>query len=266
MDGIPASTPRMVARSDGPVGWMMFDNPARRNAVSTEMWAAIPGIIQRYEDDPSIRVIALSGTGHRAFVAGADISQFESQRNSPETVKAYEQVGQAASHAIRYASKPTVAVVRGWCIGGGVGIAAGCDIRWAAEGARFGIPAGRLGLGYGYDGVKNLVDLVGPAFARELFYTARHFSAAEALAMGLVNRVLPDDALDAFVAEQFALMAANAPLTLHAVKRAVAEVARGPEADKVAVAELVRSCFESADYAEGRRAFMEKRAPVFTGS
>ncbi len=265
MPDIDTGTPRMIARKEGPVGWMVFNNPDRRNAVGSDMWAAIPGILADFADDPAIRVIALTGAGDRAFVSGADISQFEQQRSTPDTVAAYDAVSEQATKALKAAAKPTVAVIRGWCIGGGLGIAVSCDLRFATEGSKFGVPAGRLGLGYALPGVKTLNDLVGPAYTKEIFFTARHFSAAEALGMGLVNRVLPDTEFDAFIAAQFASIAANAPLTLHTLKRSVAELARGNEADTAAIAALVESCFASEDYKEGRRAFMEKRKPVFTG-
>ena len=255
----------MRAHVVGPVGWMVFDNPARRNAVDTDMWGAIPGILERYAADPAIRVIAVTGAGDRAFVAGADISQFEKQRGSAEAVEAYDRLSERATQALKQVGKPTVAVIRGYCIGGGVGVAVTCDLRFAAAGARFGVPAGRLGLGYAMPGVKTLLDLVGPAYTKEIFYTARQFSAEEALQMGLVNRVVADETLEAFAAEQMATIAGNAPLTLHTLKRTVAELGRGNEADVAAVQELVRGCFASKDYIEGRRAFMEKRRPVFNG-
>jgi enoyl-CoA hydratase/carnithine racemase len=273
MDALASSfdtgTDRMIARIDGPpgqkIGWMIFNNPERRNAVSADMWAAIPGIIHRFETDPAIRVIALMGAGDKAFVSGADISQFEKQRSTPDSVAAYDAVSHQASQAIKYASKPTVAVIRGWCIGGGLGIAVGCDLRFATDTSKFGVPAGRLGLGYAFPGVKTLHDLVGPAYTKEIFYTARHFSAAEALGMGLINRALPEAEFDAFIQTQFETIAANAPLTLHTLKRSVEELARGNEADTDAIAALVQNCFDSEDYKEGRRAFMEKRKPVFQG-
>lgn len=266
MDGMGTTgTTRMIARKQGAVGWMTFNNPDRRNAVSLDMWEAIPRILEAFEADPEIRVIALTGAGDRAFVAGADISQFEQQRSSPETVAHYDATSDRATKALKACAKPTVAVIRGWCIGGGVGIAVACDLRFAADTAKFGVPAGRLGLGYGMSGVKTLNDLVGPAYTKEIFYTARHFTAPEALAMGLVNRVVPEPELDAFAASQFETMAANAPLTLHTLKRTVAELARGNQADAEAIDALVQSCFASDDYKEGRRAFMEKRKPVFTG-
>ncbi len=265
MDGMIA-TDRMIARTDGAVGWMVFNNPARRNAVSSDMWAAMPGILAGFAADPAIRVIALCGAGDRAFVSGADISQFETERAGTDAVAKYDAVAEAATAALKTVGKPTVAVIRGWCIGGGVGIASACDLRICNEGARFGVPAGRLGLGYGMAGVKTLMDLVGPAYAKEIFFTARHFSAAEAQGMGLVNRVIPDAELDGAAAQMLAMIAANAPLTLHAVKRTVGELARGSDADAALCERLVADCFASADYAEGRRAFMAKRSPVFTGT
>ena len=259
-------TPRMLAHANGPVGWITFNNPDRRNAVSLDMWAALPGILHHFDTDPAIRVIALQGAGDRAFVAGADISQFEKLRSSADSVAEYDRTSERATAALKSATKPTVAVIRGWCIGGGVGIAVACDLRFAAASAKFGVPAGRLGLGYAMPGVKTLMDLVGPAYTKEIFYTARHFTADEALAMRLVNRVMPDAELDAFVHAQFETIAANAPLTLHALKRTVAELAKGHQADAHAVDALVKACFASNDYKEGRTAFMEKRKPVFTGT
>ena len=258
-------TTRMIARIDGPVGWMTFNNPERRNAVSLDMWAAVPRILRHFADDKAVRVIALTGAGGRAFISGADISQFEQQRSSAEQVKAYDRVSGEASDALKGVGKPTVAVIRGWCIGGGLGIAAACDLRFASEGSKFGVPAGRLGLGYGHRGVQTLMNIVGPAFAKEIFFTARHFTSAEAAAMGFVNRVVPDAAFDDWVAEQLALIAGNAPLTLAAVKGTVAELLRGGAADLGRCEAMVAACFDSEDYKEGRRAFMEKRQPVFTG-
>ncbi len=258
-------TRQMLAHTDGPVGWMTFDNQARRNAVSAEMWAAIPAIIDRFDTDPAIRIIALTGAGDRAFVSGADISQFAQQRSNEEQTAAYDRVSAAATHAIKAATKPTIAVIRGYCIGGGLGIASTCDLRWATEGSKFGVPAGRLGLGYAHPGVKTLLDIVGPAYTKEIFFTAKHFTAAEAERMGLVNRVLPDASFDAWVAAELATIAANAPLTLAALKLTVGELLKGHAADLARAESAVDRCFASADYTEGRTAFMEKRQPVFQG-
>jgi len=267
MDGLQeVGTTRMIARVEGPVGWMIFNNPARRNAVSLDMWEAVPRILRRFEQDPAIRVIALAGAGGRAFVSGADISQFEQQRSNAEQVAHYEEVAGLASDAIKGAAKPTVAVIRGWCIGGGLGIAAGCDLRFATEGSKFGVPAGRLGLGYAHKGVQTLMNIVGPAYTKEIFFTARHFTAAEAQAMGFVNRVAPDAEFDGFVGDQLATIAANAPMTLKALKGTVRELLRGSDADLGLCKQMVAECFASEDYKEGRRAFMEKRQPVFRGA
>jgi enoyl-CoA hydratase len=259
-------TERMIGRIEGPVGWMVFNNPARRNAVSADMWAAIPLILDRFESDPAVRVIVLAGAGDRAFVSGADISEFEQQRSSPETVAAYDKVSEAAGKRLAACEKPTIAMINGWCIGGGVGIAVGCDLRIAGAGSRFGVPAARLGLGYAAAGVKKLLDLVGPAYTKEIFLTARHSTASEALAMGLVNRVVPDGELRAVVQTYCDTIARNAPLTMAALKQTVTQLLAIPERADLALCErLVRGCFDSADYVEGRRAFMEKRPPAFQG-
>jgi enoyl-CoA hydratase/carnithine racemase len=262
---IPLSTGNMLAEVDGPIGWMTFNKPARRNAVSLDMWEAIPVILDHFEQDPAVRVIVLQGAGEQAFVSGADISQFETMRSSQETNAAYDKASEAASRRLAGCSKPTIAMIRGFCIGGGVAIAIGCDIRIAGEGSRFGIPAARLGLGYGAPGVKKLMDLVGPSFTKEIFFTARHFSAAEAREMGLVNRVVADEGLEAYTRQYCATIGDNAPMTMHALKRTVGELARGEKADLAASEALVQACFDSQDYVEGRRAFMEKRRPVFRG-
>jgi enoyl-CoA hydratase/carnithine racemase len=265
-DPIRLTTDRMIAETEGAIGWITFNNPARHNAVSLEMWQTVPRIMDYFEQDVAVRVIVLRGAGDKAFVAGADISQFEEVRASAEAVAEYERISGEAGQRIAESPKPTIAMIHGYCIGGGVGLAADCDLRIASEGARFGVPAARLGLGYGMAGVKRLMDLVGPANTKEIFFTARHFSAAEAQAMGFVNRVLPEPELEPYVRSYCDMIAANAPLTINALKRTVAELARSsPSADAELVERLVRACFDSEDYVEGRRAFMEKRKPVFRG-
>lgn len=259
-------TERMIAEIDGPIGWLVFNNPARRNAVSVDMWQAIPEIIAAYERDPAVRLIVLKGAGDKAFVSGADISEFETARSSPEAVARYEAIGNSAQQAIETASKPTVAMIHGFCMGGGVGVALACDLRIASESARFGIPAARLGISYRLHGVQRLIELVGPAFAKEIFFTARRFTAAEAHGMGLVNRVLPDGELESFVRSYASMIGENAPLSLAATKGIIAEVMKPSSAiDAARCEELVRRCFNSEDYIEGRRAFMEKRKPNFAG-
>ncbi len=263
---IPLATENMLAEIDGPIGWMTFNKPARRNAVSLDMWEAMPVILDRFEQDPAVRVIVLKGAGDQAFVSGADISQFEKARSSRESNALYENVSGTASRRLTTCSKPTIAMIRGYCIGGGLAIAVGCDIRIADENARFGIPAARLGLGYGASGVKQLMNLVGPSFTKEIFFTARHFTAVEAREMGLVNRVVPSDSLEDYTRGYCATIADNAPMTMHALKHTVGELLRGEQADLAACQTLVQACFDSQDYIEGRRAFMEKRRPAFRGA
>lgn len=263
---IALKTDRMIAQKDGAVGWIVFNNPARHNAVSMAMWEALEEIVTDYAADPEIRVIVVKGAGEKAFVSGADISEFEEKRSSAETTAIYNERAQRANHALRYVNKPTIAMVRGYCVGGGVSLALSCDMRIAAEGSSFAVPAAKLGLGYEFDGVKKLVDVVGPAFAREIFYTARQFTAAEALAMGLVNRVVPVEGLESYVRDYAAAIAANAPLTVASIKTLVAQTLKPEsERDMQLCEDVVAQCFASQDYVEGRQAFMEKRKPKFTG-
>ena len=185
------SESRIIERKEGAVGWLVFSNPAKRNAMSVNMWEAIPPALERFGADPEIRVVALAGEGDKAFVSGADISQFETQRSAPEAVQRYEEISEGAQRLIHEFDKPMVAMMRGYCLGGGVNIALACDLRIAADDARFGIPAARMGLGYRASSLKNLVDTVGAANAREFLITARQFTAAEALHIGLVHQVVP---------------------------------------------------------------------------
>jgi len=258
------STERMSARKDGPVGWMQFNNPARHNAVSMEMWKAVPEIMAEFEKDDQIRVVVLSGAGGKAFISGADISEFGEKRSSPETVLEYNRIAGLANAAIIDFPKPTIAMIQGYCIGGGLGVALCCDLRLAAQNSRFAVPAAKLGLGYAYEGIKRLVDVVGPSFAKEIFYTARQFDSAEALQMGLVNRVVPAAGIETYVRDYAGTIGGNAPLTINSVKLNVNEATKDPEKRNLAAAQAaVDACFGSADYIEGRTAFMEKRKPVF---
>jgi len=257
---------RIVAEKQGPVGWLTFNNPARRNAISIDMWEAIPKVLDRFEQDPEVRAIVLKGEGDKAFVSGADVSQYEKQRSSAEGIQYYEEIAGRVAERLQSCDKVIIAMIRGYCLGAGVNIALCCDLRIAAEDAKLGIPAAKLGLGYRAASLKNLVDIAGPAYAREVLITGRHFSAGEAKAMGLVHRVAPVAELESLVLEYCAMISENAPLTIRASKRVVRELLKlSPAFDAEACAALVKQCFESRDYVEGRRAFMEKRKPVFQG-
>ena len=259
-------TPKMIAAKEGPVGWMIFNQPKKRNAVSMEMWAAIPEIIGDFENDRDIRVIVLSGAGDEAFIAGADISEFAGNRQSKEANAEYDRLISAALQTITEAAKPTLAMIKGFCIGGGVAISVSCDIRIAADNSVIGVPAARLGLGYSVPGLAQLIELVGPSFAKEIFFTAKRFNAADARMMGLVNRVAPGSELERYVRDYAAAIAGNAPLTIAAAKKAINQLSLDPEDRDLAACEAaIEACFESADYVEGRTAFLEKRKPVFTG-
>jgi enoyl-CoA hydratase len=260
-------TTKMLSRKEDGIGYLIFNNPDRLNAVSLEMWAATHTILEDFRADDAVRVVVVTGAGGKAFVSGADISEFDKQRSNKDQVEIYNATSDKAFTGLYEFPKPTIAMILGYCIGGGLGLAMCCDLRICSDNAKFGIPAAKLGLGYGYVGVKRLVDVVGPSFAKEIFYTARQFDAEEARLMGLVNRIVPKDELEAYVKNYAAVMSANAPLTVHAVKYAINEAVKDESARNLKhAAELVERCFGSNDYAEGRKAFMEKRKPVFTGT
>jgi enoyl-CoA hydratase/carnithine racemase len=259
-------TDKMLSRKEGSVGYLIFNNPERHNAVSLEMWEAASRILAGFADDPEVRVVVLTGAGGKAFVSGADISKFESERSSKEAIDRYNVAVDEANTAIYEFPKPTIAMIRGYCIGGGVGLALCCDLRICSDNSKFGVPAAKLGLGYGYKGIKKLVDLVGPSFAKEIFFTARQFTAAEAIQMGLVNRVVPAEELEKYVKDYAETIGGNAPLTVNSVKVIVGEAVKDEsKRDLQKCADQVAQCFASSDYIEGRKAFMEKRKPAFTG-
>jgi enoyl-CoA hydratase len=256
---------RVEVEKDGGIGWVVFDHPERRNAISVEMWQEIPRVAQALAADDAVRVVVLRGAGDVAFVSGADISEFEEKRTG-DAAGSYDQANAQAFRSLTELRKPVLAMIHGFCVGGGVAISLTADLRYAADDAVFAIPAARLGLGYNMGGLEALSHVVGFSAAKEIFFTARRFDAADALRMRLVNQVLPKAELESFVREQAQLIAANAPLTLRSVKQIVGELAKpASDRDLAAVAEGIRTCMESDDYREGMRAFLEKRPPKFSG-
>ncbi len=261
------STDKILAEKKDGVGWVTINNPERRNAISLEMWEALGQVFEAYADDAEVRCAVIKGAGDKAFASGADISQFDRHRADAAAEEHYARVAGAAHHRMACFDKPLIAMIRGFCMGGGLGMAMSADLRVAAEDAVFGIPAARLGIAYKFANLKILVQLVGPSMAKEILLTARRLSAAEALRIGLVNDVVPVGQLQQAVAETTGRIVQNAPLAMRAAKLTVAEVMKDPEQrDHALMDALAQACFDSKDYQEGRAAFMAKRKPVFTGT
>jgi enoyl-CoA hydratase/carnithine racemase len=256
----------MHVERDDHVGTIVLDHPERHNAISSDMWRGLLDAATDLTEDDTVRVVVLRGAGQKAFAAGADISQFGEKRSDSSANRSYDDTAAAAHAALTGMPKPLIALIHGYCIGGGLAVALTADLRLASDDARFTIPAARLGLGYGAAGIGKLVQLIGPSAAKRILFLADRFGPDEALTMGLVNRVVPKAELDNAVSEWVNTIAENAPLTLKAVKATVAEWSR-PESkqDFGEVDAMIRACFDSADYQEGVSAFMEKRTPRFTG-
>ncbi len=257
----------LITRKEGALGWIIFSNLPKHNAMTFDMWDGLPKAFAAFEADPEVRAVVLAGDGEKAFVSGADISQFEAKRGTADAQAVYNTAVELAYESPARCTKPVIAKIRGFCMGGGLGLAVGCDIRIACDDATFRMPAARMGLGYNYVGLKRFVDVMGSANTADIFLSARKFGAADALAMGMVNKVVPLAQFDAEVLAYAEMVAENAPLTMHAAKQTIQQI-MGDESrrDLAALQKMVDACFASADYKEGRTAFMEKRTPNFRGA
>lgn len=259
-------TETLLLDVDHGVATVTFNNPAKHNALSVEMREGLRAALQIVRDDRDVRVVVMTGAGDKAFISGADISEFGERRTSAEARAEFDRAGETLGRVWAELNVPVIAMIRGYCIGGGLLTAMQADIRIASTDAQFGVPAARLGLGYGYGGVKQLVDLVGPAWTAEILFSARRLSAEEAERIGLVNRVVDATSLEDEVAGLASAISSNAPLTIAACKAAIREARRDPDRRNLErVAEMVEACFRSEDYKEGQRAFLEKRPPRFGG-
>jgi enoyl-CoA hydratase/carnithine racemase len=257
---------KMLASSRDGIGVVTFNQPAKHNAVSVEMWGGLSQILDEFAADDSVRVVVLTGAGNRAFVSGADISQFEKQRSNADAQRAYDQQTSVGRDKLVSFPKPTIAQIRGYCLGGGLAIAMQTDLRIASSDSQLGIPAAKLGIAYGFDGIRRLVSLVGPAHARMILYTGERISAEEALRIGLVNRVVSPDELENHVYDLAQTIAGNAPLSIAASRLAIEQVLQDPDKrDSAVLARASAAAFDSEDYREGRAAFLEKRKPRFKG-
>jgi enoyl-CoA hydratase len=257
---------KVVAEKNGHLGRLIISNPSKHNAVSKAMWHELANGVKAYDIDDDVRVIVLEGAGEKAFAAGADISKFENERGNLDQTNDYSSAVGRGYSAVQHSLKPTIAKIRGYCYGGGMGIAVSCDLRICSSDSSFCIPAAKLGIGYGHENTKVLIDLVGPSFAKEIFYTGRRFDAEEARAMGFINRVLPRADLDTYVQEYVDMIVGNAPLSLRATNLIVNELLKDESDRDISLCEqLVDDCAKSKDVIEGRTAFMEKRKPIFKG-
>jgi enoyl-CoA hydratase/carnithine racemase len=257
---------KLITDRRGPIGYLVLNTPERRNAISLDMWQAIPAMIHSLDSNPDLRCIVLTGAGTEAFAAGADISEFDANRASEETAQIYDAATRDAMTAVMEASKPVVAAIKGICFGGGVALSMACDLRIAAADARFCIPAARLGIAYGVGGTASLVERIGAAMAAEMLLTARIYTAHEALMRGLVHQVAPAPEFDTVLAGYTSAIAANAPLSMTASKRAIRAAASDDETTRHAANAAAAACASSEDYAEGRKAFAAKRNPQFKGN
>ncbi len=261
-----AEQDKILSSKKGGIGTLTFNYPEKLNAISPEMSQRAGQVIDDFQADPEVRVVILRGSGSKAFVSGGDISKYEGNRSTPEQIAAYNKMTSGFRASLRGIGKPTIAMIRGWCLGGGLAISLNCDIRICSEEAQFGIPASKLGIGYSAESLAQLIELVGPSMAKEFLFTARRYPAYEAHRLGLVNHVCQAHMLDSFVQTYAEQIAGNAPLSIIAAKRVIDEYVKDPEKRNQKLADdAVAACFTSEDYKEGRKAFMEKRKPKWQG-
>ena len=261
-----ATPGKMMSHSEGSVGWMIFDQQAKYNAVTYDMRRAIPDILEKFENDDEVRIVIVAGAGDKAFISGSDVSQFGEKRSSKDMIKLYDEASEQANSAMQDFPKPLIAMIQGYCLGAGVLTAMLCDFRIAADNSVFGLPPAKLGLGFGFGGVDNLVKLIGPAYASEMLFTGNRYTAEQAMKMGLVNEIVPHTELEQTVVESAEIIALNAPLTIKLLKTSIQNTQLDEsQRDMQKVQAQIDACFESEDYQEGRKAFMEKRRPNFKG-
>ena len=260
------TTNKMLSRIENGVGYITFNNPEKHNAVSIEMWDALERILDDFRSDNTVRVIVLNGAGGKSFVSGADISKFDKERSSKEAVLSYNKRTQKVYENLETFPKPTIAMINGYCIGGGLNLAVCCDIRICSEKSKFAMPAAKLSLGYPFSSIKRLFDVMGPGMAKHFMFTADKISAKEALTCGLIQKLISEDDIETFVKDYALTISKNAPLTIKAMKQIGVEILKNPdERDHSICEQLASACFDSEDYKEGRRAFMEKRQANFKG-
>lgn len=258
---------RISTRREGALQWVIIDNPARLNAISNAMNEQLYDRLMEIERDPEIRVVLVIGAGEKAFMSGGDLSEYEKHRSTAERMRRSVEIGERTARALRHLGKPTVAVIRGWCVGGGMNLALNCDLRICADDARFFHPALRHGQGVAYDATAQLVSIVGPAAAREIMFTARRYDAQEALRIGLVNQVVPVAELESYARAYAEEIAGNAPLSILSCKRTIEQALADPDQRDLALVDrLFDDCVNSADYQEGARAFTERRKPRYIGA
>ena len=257
---------KMISRVEDGIGYITFNNPEKHNAVSIEMWDALENILDGFRENQNIRVIVLNGAGGKSFVSGADISKFDKERSSKDAVLSYNKMTQKVYENLETFPKPTIAMINGYCIGGGLNVAVCCDIRICSEKSKFAMPAAKLSLGYPFSSIKRLFDVMGPGMAKHFMFTAEKISADEALSCGLVQKLVKEDDLELFVNNYASTISKNAPLTIKAMKQIVIEISKNSDdRDLLLCEQLASACFDSEDYKEGRKAFMEKRSANFKG-